>query len=36
MYMKTIIELQILQIVDQLKQNKSAGHDKTGNFIVKK
>ena len=36
MYMKPIVELEILNIVDQLKPNKSAGHDKISNFIIKK
>ena len=35
MYIKPIVELEILKIVDQLKPNKSGGHDKTGNFIKK-
>ena len=36
MFMKLIVELEIMKIVDQLKPNKSAGHDKIGNFIIKK
>ena len=36
MFMKPIVELEIMKIVDQLKPNKSAGHDKIGNFIIKK
>ena len=35
MFMKPIVELEILKIIDQLKPNKSAGHDKNGNFIIK-
>ena len=36
MYLKPIVELDILKIVDQLKPNKSAGHDKIDNFIIQK
>ena len=36
MYMKPIVELEILKLVDQLKPNRSAGHDEIGNFITKK
>ena len=36
MYMKPIVKLKILKIFDQLKPNKIAGHDKIGNFIIKK
>ena len=36
MYKKLIVELEILKIVYQLTPNKSAGHDKIGNFIIKK
>ena len=36
MFMKLIVELEIMKIVDQLKPNKSAGHDKIGNSIIKK
>ena len=36
MYLKPIVELEILKIVDQLKPNKSAGHDKIGNLIIKR
>ena len=32
MYLKPIVELEILNISDQLKPNKSAGHDKIGNI----
>ena len=34
--LKPIVELEILKRVDQLKPNKNAGHDKIGNFIIKK
>ena len=36
MFMKPIVELEIMKIVDQLKPNNSAGHDKISNFIIKK
>ena len=36
MFMKPIVELEIMKIVDQLKPNKRAGHDKIGNFVIKK
>ena len=35
MFTKPPVELEIMKIVDQLKPNKSAGHDKIGNFIIK-
>ena len=34
--MKPIVELKIMKKLDQLKPKKSAGHDKIGNFIIKK
>ena len=36
MYMKPIVELDILKIVSKFNANKSAGHDNIGNFIIKK
>ena len=35
MYMKPIVELDIMKIIDKFNQNKSAGHDNIGNFIIK-
>ena len=34
--MKPIVESDIMKIIDKLNPNKSAGHDKIGNFIIKK
>ena len=36
MYMKPIVESDILKIVSKFNVNKSAGHDNIGNFIIKK
>ena len=36
MYMKPIVESDILKIVSKFSVNKSAGHDNIGNFIIKK
>ena len=35
MYMKIIVESDILKIVSKFNVNKSDGHDNTGNFIIK-
>ena len=36
MYMKPIIALDIITIIDKFNPNKSAGHDNVGNYIIKK
>ena len=36
MYMNPIVELDILKIIDKFNQNKSAGNDNIGNFIIKR
>ena len=36
MYMKPIVESDILKIVSKFNANKSPGHDNIGNFIIKK
>ena len=36
MFLKPIDEEEILKIINKLNQNKSAGHDDVGNFIVKR
>ena len=36
MYMKPIIEQDIIKIMDKFNPNKSAGHDNIGNFVIKK
>ena len=36
MYMKPIIEQDIIKIIDKFNPNKSAGHDNIGNFVIKK
>ena len=36
MYMKPIIEKDVIKIIDKFKQNKSAGNDNIGNHIIKK
>ena len=36
MYMKPIVESDIIKIIDNFNPNKSAGHDNVGNFIIKK
>ena len=35
MFMKPIVETEIIQIISKFKQNKSAGHDDIGNLIIK-
>jgi len=36
MYMKPIVEMEIIKIIEKFNQNKSAGHDNIGNFIIKR
>ena len=36
MFVKPIVESEILKIINTFDQNKSAGHDDIGNFIIKK
>ena len=36
MYMKPIVESDILKIIDKFNSNKSTGHDNIGNLIIKK
>ena len=36
MYMKPIVEMDITKIIDKFNQNKSAGNDNVGNFIIKR
>ena len=36
MFMKPIVETEIIKIINKFKQNKSAGHDDIGNLVVKK
>ena len=36
MYMKSIVESDIIKIINKFHPNKSAGHDNVGNFIIKK
>ena len=36
MYMEPIAELDIAKVIGKFNPNKSAGHDNTGNFIIKK
>jgi hypothetical protein len=36
MYMKPVVEIDILKIIEKFNQNKSAGHDDVGNFILKR
>ena len=36
MYMKPIIEQDIIKVIDKFNPNKSAGHDNIGNFVIKK
>ena len=36
MFMKPIVETEIKQIISKFKHNKSAGHDDTGNLIVRR
>ena len=36
MYMKPIVEHDIVKIINKFNENKSAGHDKIGNFVIKK
>ena len=36
MYMKPIVELDIIKVIEKFNPNKSAGHDNIGNFIITK
>ena len=36
MYMKPIVEMDITKIIEKFAQNKSAGNDNIGNFIIKR
>ena len=36
MYLKPIVEMDIIKIIEKFKQNKSAGYDNIGNFVLKK
>ena len=36
MFMKPIVEMEVIKIIEKFNPNKSAGHDNIGNFIVKK
>ena len=36
MYMKPIVEIDITKIIEKFNQNKSAGDDNIGNFIIKR
>ena len=36
MYMKPIVDIDIINIIDKFNPNKSAGNDNIGNFIIKK
>ena len=36
MYMKPIVEMDITKIIEKFNQNKSAGNDDIGNYIIKK
>ena len=36
MYMKPVIEQDVIKIIDKFNPNKSAGHDNIGNFVIKK
>ena len=36
MYMKPVVELDIVKIIGKFDQNKSAGNDNIGNFLIKK
>ena len=36
MYMKPIVEMDITKIIEKFNQNKSAGDDNIGNFIIKR
>jgi hypothetical protein len=36
MYLKPIVEMEVIKIIEGFKQNKSAGHDNIGNFILKR
>ena len=35
MYMKPIVEMDIIKIIGKFSPNKSAGHDNIGNYIIK-
>lgn len=34
MYMKPIVEIDIVKIIDKFSPNQSAGHGKIGNYII--
>ena len=36
MYMKPIVEMDIVKIIEKFDQNKSAGNDNIGNFVIKR
>ena len=36
MFMKPIVETEIIKIIDKFNQNKSAGNDNIGNFVIKR
>ena len=36
MFLKPIVEEEVIKIIYKFNQNKSAGHDDIGNFIVKR
>ena len=36
MYMKPVVEMEIIKIIEQFDPNKSAGYDGIGNFIIKR
>jgi len=36
MFMKPIVEMEIIKIIDKFNQNKSAGNDNIGNYIIKR
>ena len=36
MYLKPIVGDEILKIINKFNQNKSAGHDNIGNYIIKR
>ena len=36
MYLKPIVEMDIIKIIDKFNSNKGAGNDNIGNFIIKK
>ncbi len=36
MYLKPVVEMEVIKIIEKFNQNKSAGHDNIGNFILKR